>query len=410
MVMSPRDTQRSAHASPVDLDAAFDRCGPGPVALRECVLACRRSARRALDAELFRLLAARGEDARDLCARELCARLADISVGELLQMIAMGRKDAVIEVMHGALVSRIWCSEGAIVDAVSGRLRDEAAVYRILALDAGELVADFRPVRRARAIATSTQELMLEAVRRKDECAVLQRRLGGTQRVYSAAVSTVPASGVSPLESAAFRAFTPGAAIDSVLAGSTQPDLETLQAVSALVERGCLVANDAASLPSSPATLSLQPVSRRAWFRDFTRARLWGLLAASAALGVLAATLWPEWAPAPRLAEQSTGRLSAAPAAAPTAPTAPVSAASRAGLAGGEAPYAVEIAVEPAQAALWLDGALIAAGELSILLARDGRLHELRVAAPGHVPQTLLFRDVSPPRAVVLERALAVAR
>lgn len=408
--MSTTETQQSALPRPVDLDAAFDRCGSGQDALRECVLACRRSARRAVDAELFRRLSARGQDARELCARELCARLVDMSVGELLQTVAMGRKDVLIEVTHGALVSRIWCAAGEIVDAVSGRLRGEAAAYRILALDAGELVADFRLVQRPRAIATSTQEVMLEAVRRKDECAVLQRRLGGPQRVYSSVASAVPAGGVSDLESAALRACTPGASIDSVLASSTRADLETLQALSALVARGWLVANDGVAARSAPDT-ALPEVAQRCsslTSGGWTRPPLWVLCATTAALGLAAVIAWPLClAPPPRLAEQSTGRLSAAPApsgASASAKPRPNAAANDTSPRGA---YSVEIAVEPAQATFWLDGALTAAGDLAILLARDGRLHELRIAAPGHVPQTLVFRDVSPPRAIVLERAPA---
>jgi hypothetical protein len=412
--METRETRRSALPSQPDLDAAFERCGASHEALRECVIACRRSARRGLDAELYRLLSARGHDARALCARELCARLADLSVGELLQMIAMGRKDVSIEVLHGALVSRIWCSAGEIVDAVSGRLQGEPAAYRILALDAGELVADFRPVRRPRVIATSTQEVMLEAMRRKDECAVLQRRLGGSQRVYSSVPSAMPSSAVNNLESAALQAFTPGAAIDTVLAGSAQADLETLQAVSALVERGHLVPSDAGAVCRLPAASAPAVPLRRqpwAWFREMARPRLWLLLGASAALGVVAAVLWPI-RPAARLAEQSTGRLSAAPsaagltAAAPTAAALPAPSPSVPERAAPTSPgvFAVEVVVEPAQATFWLDGVLVAAGDFSILLTRDGRLHELRITAPGHLGQTLLFRDVSPPRAVVLER------
>jgi Domain of unknown function (DUF4388) len=181
-----RNRTNAASAVPavdLDLEKALDSCGASPEALRACVLAYRRSARWALDAQLYRTLAGRGYDARDLCARELSARLADVTVCELLQIISMGRKDAIVDVFHGPLASRIWCSGGEIVDAVSGRLKGESAVYRILALDHGEFLADFRPVQRPRSLRSSTQALMLEALRRKDECAVLEKRLGGAQRV-----------------------------------------------------------------------------------------------------------------------------------------------------------------------------------------------------------------------------------
>jgi len=390
-------TARRTRPSSHDLEAAFDRCGAGSEALRECVLACRRSARRALDAELARLLIARGHDAREPCTRELTARLEDLSVGDLLQMISMGRKDGLIEVVHGALVSRIWCAGGEIIDAVSGRLQGEAAAYRILGLDHGELLADFRRVQRQRVIATSTQELMLEAARRKDECSVLQRRLGGARRVYSSVPSAAAASGVGRLESDALAACTPGAAIDEVLASSAQADLETLQAVSALVERGCLVASEQGAARGRPAVEASAAVKRWAWSILGDRwSQAWVVLGTCALLGV-GAVLIGVRQPAPRLAEQSTGKLSATTLSARPNVSAAVPPVPRAS-------YAVEVAVEPVQAGFWLDGELVGAGDLSILLARDGRMHELRIDAAEHVARTLLFRDVSPPRAVALER------
>jgi len=243
-----RNRTNGASAVPVvdlDLEKALDSCGSSPEALRACVLAYRRSARWELDAQLYRTLSARGYDARDLCARELSARLADFNVCELLQTISMGRKDATIDVFHGPLASRIWCSGGEIVDAVSGRLKGESAVYRILALDHGEILTDFRPVQRPRSLRSSTQALMLEALRRKDECAVLEKRLGGAQRVYSSVTEAQPATEGRGLEWALLDAFKTGARIESVLAGSALDDLAMLQAVSELVERGSLVANDA---------------------------------------------------------------------------------------------------------------------------------------------------------------------
>lgn len=114
-------------------------------ALRAHVLEYRRLARQAIDAELLQALTGTQFDARDLCARELTARIADLSLYELLQTIANGRKDATIDLFQGSLVGHIWCTGGQIIDAASGLLAGEPAVYRLLSLDQGELVADFRP-------------------------------------------------------------------------------------------------------------------------------------------------------------------------------------------------------------------------------------------------------------------------
>src|SRR5688572_8490664 len=100
------NSANAAFAAPVgdlDIEKALDSCGSSPEALRAYVLACRRSARWALDARLYRALSGKGYDARDLCARELSARLTDVSMCELLQTISMGRKDAIVDVFHGPL-------------------------------------------------------------------------------------------------------------------------------------------------------------------------------------------------------------------------------------------------------------------------------------------------------------------
>jgi hypothetical protein len=63
----------------------------------------------------------------------------------------------------------------------------------------------------------------------------------------------------------------------------------------------------------------------------------------------------------------------------------------------------VSTRVEPPSAQIWLDRHPVATGELGIVLAKDGRTHELRAAAEGYIPVTLLFADVPPPKLIRLE-------
>jgi Domain of unknown function (DUF4388) len=65
--------------------------------------------------------------------------------------------------------------------------------------------------------------------------------------------------------------------------------------------------------------------------------------------------------------------------------------------------FEVSTRVEPAAATIWLDHHPVASGQLDIVLSKDGRTHELRAAADGYVPITLLFADVAPPREIELE-------
>jgi hypothetical protein len=369
-----------------------------PDVLRAYVLDQRRVARQALDAELGQMLAGTGFDARDLCARELTARIADLSVFELLQTIANGRKDATIDVFQGSLVGRIWCMGGQVVDAVSGLLAGESAVYRILALDQGELVVDFRTVRRRQIVTSSTLTLMLEGSRRKDECAVIEKRLGGIQRAYRCVEEARGAVEAASQEATLLAAFEGGARIETVLANGELDDLCALQAIARLVEHGALVATDPPQalvlLKTASATQHVVQANQQAALPSPAprRRSAWcsvgAIVAASSALVVSGLLIRADGVDGPSAVHQTARALTPEPAA-PAAPPSPSQASPDA--------YPVQVIVEPAGAELWLDGAWMATGQLSIVLERTGQTHELRIAAPDHQPRTLLFRDAPPP-------------
>lgn len=225
--------------------AACERHSLSPERIRDWVMTYRRSAREALDVQLSQALARQGMDADDLNAAEFSGPLTDIPVPELLQTVALGRKDAVLVVSHAGQESRIWCVGGEIVDAESGRLTGELAVYRILGIEQGQLLADFRSVQRVRVVHASTSSLLLEAARRKDEAAMLLARLGAPEMVYvPAPPALAPAQGAEPALLQVLRLFNPGCTIEQVLASSDRGDLETLQAISRLLEGGYVVADE----------------------------------------------------------------------------------------------------------------------------------------------------------------------
>jgi uncharacterized protein DUF4388 len=129
--------------------------------LRDSVLACRRLARDALRAVLDPIVRLGGHDPTLCCRPELTGRVADLPLFDLMQMVAMGRRSAVIDVRDGAIGGRIWCADGEIIDASSGGLDGAPAAHRILALEDGDLCADFRPVARARRIREGMQALVM---------------------------------------------------------------------------------------------------------------------------------------------------------------------------------------------------------------------------------------------------------
>jgi hypothetical protein len=409
----------------LDIDGALDACGASMDDLRDCVIAQRRAARWMVDVQLHRALTQRGHDAEDLCARELSAELASITVADLLQSACVGRRDAVITVYHGSLESRIWCSGGEIIDARAGRLQGESAVFRMLALEDGDVIVDYRPVRHPRTIVRSTQALMLDAIRYKDECDVLEKQLGGTLRVYESASTARASFEPDGLEFALLEAFEGGARIDSVLVSSALDDLSVLHAISKLVQRGHLVAvgDSPGEVPCS-ATLSATDIwepsaqlgRSRAW-RAFAAVVIFGVVAVfvarafesseevvaihttemppDSATSALSRTAIAQPRPGTVLAPEGGTITVTSPLLTPSSPPSATAPANRT--------YRVEVMAKPSRAEFWLDGERIAMGHLSIALMRDGRTHELRISAEHHLTQTLLFSDIPPPRAVILE-------
>ena len=347
--------------------------------LRRSVLAWRRSARDALDAVLASIVELCGHDAKACCRRELTGLIEDLSLTDLLQMVAMGRRSALIEVRAAAATGRIWCSDGEIIDASTGSLTGTQAVYRLLALEDGDLCADFRPPPRRRLIREEMRVLVMEAARRKDECAELQRRLGGAGVVWWTSPSG-PGDGRDGTESAVLEGFAQGARLERVLADNAAGDLETLRAMAQLALRGAIHPR-----PTLPPCATAATV--RGCCSSLAAAALL-LGSSSILLGALALRAADAGDEGP-----AVEAVSATQAELGTPQAAPFESIT----------YPLRVRVEPERRGVGLDGRRVGTGELALDLARDGRTHELRVMAPGCRSLTFLFQDRSPPRAISLE-------
>lgn len=528
--------------------------------IQEWLRSFRRSALLAFDERLKKTLIDQGANADALAAAEFTGHIEDVSIADLVQTIEIAGKDAVITVTHDGQDHRMWCSAGAIIDAQSGRLSGDAAVYRILGFDRGRMVADLRPEPRERTIYAATHRLLLEAMRRIDESAPLLARLGSVDQLYRLGErSTSARVHVSTDELSILKLFDSQRRVGDVLAQSQLGDFETLGALVRLVEHGYLIAaelsprssraeaarSESGSRPSATPRESRAPRSLRAvraddfFGEDFDGIGDSAPRSSSAARGEAARSgsasrgaepsaradakaraenaaraaraarptqprresspsrvsavrparkprvLQPEREPAvgapaserhaerqqgparrerpaerheerraeryeveepPRSAPASFMPISvprrpqeratltprwvfAAMAAAVLAPAAfwfgetmsNLQAARRARVRDAQAlvaaaqperfesvdptpSFAVSTRVEPAAATIWLDHHPVASGQLEIVLPKDGHTHELRAAAEGYIPVTLLFADVAPPREIQLER------
>jgi hypothetical protein len=357
-----------------------------------------RCALLAFDEQLKRALIRQGASPDAFLGPELSISLTDVSIIDWIQAIQIFAKHAVITVFHDDGESRVWCSQGAVVDASSGRLRGEAAVYRIAALERGQVVTELRPVNRERTIRTSTAWLLLEAVRRKDETGKLELKLGGLDRHFQCTDGGALNRSLNTAQASLLGMFDQPRPLAEVVAQSEIGDVETLAALDGLIRSGQLVEAGPES-QERPKVLSPGPDSNEssapsvvpiafAWPHERAPQRghwRWGVSTLAMGLLVSAAA----WLGAQASADKAPA---AAPPALPPPPPAAV-----------PAMYPVAVRSYPLEAELQVDGRVVGRGVWTANMARDGSVHELRVSAEGFVPLRIVFVDTSPPVDIRLE-------
>lgn len=292
--------------------------------LTEWVRVYRRATRRAVDDQLAAALSAQGLEVDDFV---LSGNLESMAVAELIQTIQYGRKDAHIRIEHDGAHSHIWCMEGDVIDARSGKLVGAPAVYRLLSLRYGRLQADFSKVMRPRTIEASTQALMLESAKRYDECRALRERIGDmTARYVQSPTAITGEALLDPAQREVLRAFDGTRDVETVVRESALPDLETLGTIARLCAENWIRLETAeakadVTLPSPaqpPASsrrglqISVVPfaASLRARLSEPVNTRRWiwaGLLTGAAALPLaFAIGFWSARRQAAQVAPQET--------------------------------------------------------------------------------------------------------
>lgn len=361
-----------------------------------------RLALTAFDEELRSALVRQGAEPEALSGPELTLSLSKISIVNWIQALQLFAEHAVITVVEGGTRSRLWCSRGSLIDAESGLLRGEAAVYRIVSLERGQALTELREVQRERTIRASTSALLLEAARRKDEAALLRLRLGDLERRFERAPLEDVHPAVSPAEAAALSLFEQPCRLCDAIARSRLGDLETLHTIESLIRMKQLV--EARTPPGpvpSPLNQGPQETSRPgsevfpiSWVWGGREPRRGGARWLASTLITALTVAMAAWlgATLPR-SQASPEPLPPLPSSAP-ALVAPAQ-------QGGT--YAVKLRPHPPEAQMELDGRAIGSGFWSTRLPRDGTLHELRVTLEGYVPLRILFIDTPPPLDVRLD-------
>jgi CheY-like chemotaxis protein len=185
----------------------------------------------------------RFEERRDGRTR-FAGRVTDMPVVDVIQTIEISRKSGVIQfVGDRGRQAAIYFRDGRVIDAEAGALQGEDAVYRLLTWSEGEFEVVFRTVRRREVIATSSQGLLMEGMRRLDEWSRLLEQLPPLTHRFEvdAAELSIRLGDIPDDSNSILRLIDGRRTLLEVIDGSVVGDLECLQAISRLYFEDMLI-------------------------------------------------------------------------------------------------------------------------------------------------------------------------
>ncbi len=169
--------------------------------------------------------------------------LEDMGVVDLLQTIEVSRKSGTARITDGRREAMVYFREGKLVDAEIGKLRGEEAIYRALLWTSGNFEVEFKHVDNPEMIATSTQGLLMEGMRRVDEWGRLSEQLPSLDAVFDVDHETLVErlTEIPDELNAILRLLDGRRNLIDIIDESPFDDLSTLSVISKLYFEGLLV-------------------------------------------------------------------------------------------------------------------------------------------------------------------------
>jgi len=119
---------------------------------------------------------------------QISGNLSQIFLPDLWQMLAMNRKNGILQVEAEQISGSVYIERGEIISAVTRNITGEKALFRLIPLKEGKFRFLPGKVGVRRTIFTPSQQAILEGMRQDDEL----RRLGDTLPLPIDAVAVVP--------------------------------------------------------------------------------------------------------------------------------------------------------------------------------------------------------------------------
>lgn len=191
---------------------------------------------------------------------ELRGDVSQVALVDLLQLLGMNRRTGVLSVTTASGAGEIRLADGEVIDAIYRRLEGEKALYRLLGEREGAFAFAPGASSAPRRVNVPSSMLLMEAMRRADEMARLSAELapGG-----DALIADAPPEEQAPkLERRIAELLQVPRALDEVLDEIEVPDLELVETMQAMAERGLLRRIPRAALVTALATREKLPMLR----------------------------------------------------------------------------------------------------------------------------------------------------
>jgi hypothetical protein len=171
---------------------------------------------------------------------EISGNLSQIFLPDLWQMLAMNRKNGILQVEAEHISGSVYIERGEIISAVTRNIAGEKALFRLIPLKEGKFRFLPGKVGVRRTIFTPSQQAILEGMRHDDEL----RRLGDTLPHPTDAVAVAPEPGEIAAAGGVIREILLlaefCATVEEIVDNCGFPDLVVYEALIGLRTRGVL--------------------------------------------------------------------------------------------------------------------------------------------------------------------------
>ncbi len=168
---------------------------------------------------------------------KFAGQLVDVTLVDLVQTIEINRKSGIIHMAsRDGRRAAVYFRQGKIIDAEVGRLSGPDAMYRLFSWSDGEFEMEFKNVRRKDVLEISSQQLLMEGMRRLDEWTRLTETLPPLDAVFEVDYHQLAErlSDIPDEVNGILRLFDGRRALMQVVEDCDFPDLEALSVIAKL--------------------------------------------------------------------------------------------------------------------------------------------------------------------------------